>query len=167
MNEITKIGGFKNDLPYCELVALLEYSPISGDFWWKNNRGRIKAGALAGKTDKGGYKYIKINYKHRAAGRVAWTMYYGENPNGEIDHIDGNPSNNKISNLRTVSRKQNVMNRRSKGVRRCSDCRAERYSARIKIDGKEIGLGRFDTYAKAKEARKKAEIKYFGEYRRV
>lgn len=51
----------------------------------------------------------RINKKAYLAHRVIWLMIHGQWPD-EIDHIDGNPSNNKIENLRSVTRQENTKN---------------------------------------------------------
>lgn len=89
-----------------------------------------------------------------------------------VDHIDGNPLNNKKSNLRIVTQKENRMNNSLKGlgtnkrvgVVYCK--REKKWRATIQKDYKVYYLGYFHTEEEAIKAREEAEIKYFGEYRR-
>lgn len=89
-----------------------------------------------------------------------------------VDHIDGNPLNNKKSNLRIVTQKENRMNNSleghgsSKRVGVCYCKREKKWRATIQKDYKVYYLGYFHTEEEAIKAREEAEIKYFGEYRR-
>jgi hypothetical protein len=81
---------------------------------------------------------------------------YGSFPNGVIDHIDGNPSNNRINNLRDVSARQNGQNRKEhrngKLVGTSYNKRDSIYQARISLNGKSKNLGSFKTEIEAHEA---------------
>lgn len=88
------------------------------------------------------------------------------------DHINGNRLDNRRCNLRPSTKSQNAMNSKIridnktgyKGIRKLP---SGNYYVRIKVNGKEIGLGTFNNIEDAINARQEAEIKYFGEYRRV
>ena len=69
---------------------------------------------------------------------------------GDIDHIDGNPSNNKLSNLRDVPHRINIQNRKSKTTRNKSGFlgvvqRGNKFAAHIHRNGKQIYLGLYET----------------------
>lgn len=89
----------------------------------------------------------------------------------EVDHIDGNKLNNRLSNLRMATRSQNEQN---KGLRNhnTSGVTGVRFTkergdwhAGIAVDGKRIHLGYFNSFDEAVKARKNAELKYFKEFR--
>jgi hypothetical protein len=89
-----------------------------------------------------------------------------------VDHINGNGLDNRRSNIRTCSTRENVRHRLrvrrdnalgATGVYR-SPTPSERWYAQIKVNGKAISLGSFGSVALAKEARKAAEVLYFGEF---
>jgi hypothetical protein len=88
----------------------------------------------------------------------------------EVDHIDHNPSNNRKINLRIVTSQQNKFNQNVKtnntsGVKGVSWSKERRkWETYIGYNGKKINLGRFVNLKDAIQARKEAEIKYFGEY---
>lgn len=63
-----------------------------------------------GSFDKDGYLILKIKTHHYKAHRVAWFLYYGDFPTLEIDHINRNRSDNRISNLRESDREMNNRN---------------------------------------------------------
>jgi len=94
-----------------ELSAVLSYCPLSGYFTWKSFRGgKARAGSLAGAIDSKGYVQIKINGKLYLAHRLAWFYASGQWPDSHIDHIDRNPKNNAIANLRLCSHAENHQN---------------------------------------------------------
>ena len=60
-----------------------------------------------------GYRKLKFRGKQYLVHRIAWLLQHGSWPVGDIDHIDGNPSNNKLENLRDVPHSVNLQNRKS------------------------------------------------------
>lgn len=160
------------------LRAIIDYNPQTGTFLWKdradvNNwwNGRY-SGASAG-AYKDGYKVIRIHRKMFRAHRLAWLYIYGYLPKGDLDHIDGNRANNKISNLREATRSQNCMNSRKsinnssgfKGVYFRPD--TKKWQAYIGAHGKRKILGCFDCPAAAHFSYIIAADKLHGEYART
>ena len=156
----------------------LDYSPESGKFTWKTrpdehfispDRARSWntkfAGKVAGSTDGRGYREIKINDRHLKAHRIAWILMNGVAPD-QIDHINGNRSDNRISNLRNVTKAENDRNRatssaNTSGVMGVSWRKsASKWQAQIKIDRRTIHLGYFDDFHIAVATRKRAERDY-------
>lgn len=98
---------------------------------------------------------------------------FPECPNGLVcDHIDGNPLNNVRDNIRFVTQGQNCKNHK-RNTRNKSGCagvswnkKRKRWESKITVDGRKIHIGYFLSKEDAVAARKQAEIKYFGEYRR-
>lgn len=95
-------------------------------------------------------------------------------PNGmQVDHINGNTLDNRKCNLRIVTNQQNSMNSRKPSTNKSGykgvyfNKQRRKWVANIKVDYKTIYLGRFNNIDDAIKARKEAEEKYFGEYRRV
>lgn len=80
-----------------------------------------------------------------------------------VDHINHNRLDNRKQNLRLCTQGENLRNKKVKGV--AFDERRNKWYARIMINRKNLHLGSFDTKEEAIEARKQAEIEYFGEYR--
>lgn len=134
---------------------------------WKVDRGtRVKAGAIAGCiwTSKGcSYVQVRFDGKLYFAHRLIWAMHHGEpDPSMVIDHIDGNGTNNSLSNLRLVHQTLNARNSKrhkssttiANGVYRSR----EKWAARILDDhGSMRTIGTFADPADAVAARKHAE----------
>lgn len=96
------------------LRAAFSYDPETGlVLWIKPSSNRAKAGELAGGPNRHGYTRIGFQGRDHLAHRIAWAIHYGRWPDGVLDHIDGNPANNRIANLRDVSMRINMQNRRT------------------------------------------------------
>jgi hypothetical protein len=129
------------------LKELLDYSPENGEFVWKVQRaGNAKVGQRAG-TCYNGYISIKVDLKLYPAHRLAWLYVYGCFPEKPlvIDHIDRNPSNNRICNLRAVTQVVNQYNRPSRGTAPHKN----KWQARLKKGDKLLYLGLYDTEEEA------------------
>lgn len=124
------------------LLDIFSYVQGSGEIRWKDNRKRgVKAGDLVG-SNKCGYKQTTILGHCFRIHKLVWFLEYGVFPQGHIDHIDGNRSNNHPSNLREVTQQENNHNQRTaKGY--YFDKRTQKYKAQIKVDGKVISLGSY------------------------
>lgn len=137
----------------------------AGRLFWKNPRAaRCKPGDLAGSMNTRYFAVMvfgKTTYLHR----IIYEMFNGDIPDGfEIDHIDVNSLNNRLENLRLVTRTQNV---RNINVRRDSTSgitgvfqHGKRWKAQICIGGKQKNLGLHATKEEAISARKEAEQVY-------
>jgi hypothetical protein len=119
------------------------YDPVTGDII--SPRGKVLK-----KTTPDGYKMIHLSMFSVLSHRYAWFYYYGEIAPDQIDHIDRNPSNNKIENLRSVTNTQNQYNRGAKGWYFCK--RSQKYIATIRINSRNKYLGAYET---ADEANKR------------
>lgn len=148
------------------LKELLDYNPVTGIFTNKINRASVKKGDVAGTLNGHGYWQLSVDNEITEAHRLVWLYEYGYAPSGQIDHIDGNPLNNRISNLRDVTSSDNSRNqaRRSDnktgitGVYYCKQ--RNKYCVQISSGNKRIRLGRFETIEEAKAVREAAEVKY-------
>jgi hypothetical protein len=61
-----------------------------------------------------GYVYVYVDGKQYFAHRIIWKLETGREPEGVIDHINGETSDNRIENLRDVTHTENMRNRRSR-----------------------------------------------------
>lgn len=140
------------------LKEVLSYDKESGIFTRKQSTGtRAIEGQIAGAKRADGYVSIKVD-KHRFyAHRLAWMFEFGEIETGFIDHINGNPSDNRISNLRKTTNSVNQQNQRKAkknnkaGLLGVSP-NGNGFMARIHINGKTTYLGNFETSSKASNA---------------
>ena len=141
-----------------QLRDIFNYNPDSGVFSWRQGRGPVKAGHVAGTVNARGYRYITINKRFYLAHRLAWLHFYGVWPEGEVDHKNQNKSDNKIENLRDVTHSQNMHNRpkyanNNSGFRGVSWNRSlALWRAEISVNKKKIHLGYFNTAESAYSA---------------
>jgi hypothetical protein len=135
------------------LISNMKYEKTTGVLSWiKSGSGR-KMGAPAGSFAKDGYVNIYVCGKHYPAHRLVWFYFHGVFPTENIDHINGNKSDNRIENLREATTSQNCHNRGLpknntsglKGIR----YKKNRWEASISIDGKRKYLGRYKTKEEA------------------
>ena len=140
------------------LRSVLNYNPLTGVFTrLVSTNSRVKVGDVAGCDNGKGYMVFSVLGRLYQAHRIAWLYMHGQWPDGNIDHIDGNPSNNAIANLRDVSQSVNMQNQRLAmshntsgylGVSR----NGKRWQAEIQSDGKRRPLGTHDTPVEAHAA---------------
>lgn len=139
----------------------LSYDPLTGLFTWIRSPkyGGIKIGSVAGYKAPDKRIHIRYSNKLYRAHRLAWYFTHGYFPNTQIDHINEDPSDNSITNLRLATAQQNPHNasiaqrNNISGLRGVSwDKYALRWKASITNNRRQIHLGRFDTPEDAHEA---------------
>ena len=163
MNEITQ-----------DLVRELFYYRDGNLYRKVSKNNSVKIGDLAGTIRPDGYRSIGIDYRLYRAHRMVFLYHNGFVPE-YLDHIDGNPLNNHIENLREATTSQNGMNKKKsiiingkppisiyKGVTRFKH--NNKWGAYIKINGKQKHLGLFISEIEAGKAYNAAAIEEYGEY---
>lgn len=147
---------------------ILDY--VDGELFWKTNKSHfVKSGQKAGGILSDGRHYIKIDGKPWKLHRIIFLYHHGYIPK-YIDHIDGNPGNNRIENLREVTLSENQWNRKqsknnktgSKGV--CNH--KNKFRAYCMVNNKNHHLGYFDTQEEAESEVKKFREKHHNEFHR-
>lgn len=143
------------------------YEPETGRLRWKV----LFPGREAGTKTNGCIKIAleRLDFK---AHRICWILYHGTPPEAGfvIDHKDGDPHNNRISNLRLCKQVENSRNSKTpkhnssgfKGVARMRGTR--RYRSYICVNRKQVHLGMHDTPEQAHESYLNAARKFFGEF---
>lgn len=168
---------FSNDLSVEQVRTWLRYDSDTGEFFWvtqKDGRGRWRdirkrCGGVNGK----GYRRIRVNGKYYAEHRLAWLYVYGSWPLKALDHINLDPTDNRIANLREATDSQNLANIRAyqrntsgyKGVTLHKG--TGKWQAQTKKDGKFHYLGLFDCPKDAHDAYRVGAKKYHGEFARA
>jgi hypothetical protein len=149
-----------------ELKELLHYDPATGIFTWLVAPAKsVKVGDVAGHLQSNGYRKIKIKGRLYLAHRLAWFYVHGQWPANQIDHRNHVRDANWIDNLREATTMQNGCNMRTNtsGVAGVAWHKAKsKWQAQTKVAGKSKHLGYFANIDDAAEARRVAELKYFG-----
>lgn len=153
INEMPPLAFLQERFAYCPATGQLTYRiPVSQ---------RRRAGAVAGFIHWTGYRYVKFAFGggkiQVAAHRIAWALFHQDCPPShlEIDHIDRNKLNNRMDNLRLVTRSENAKNmpakraHRATGARGVSRLKRGGWRAYKYTDGRYVHLGYFPTEQEA------------------
>lgn len=164
----------KNDVAIDVLKEWLSYDPDSGILRWNKRRARcVWVGDPAGSLTSFGYLRVSIDGRRYACHRIAWAMTYGCWPQGDLDHINGNRSDNRIVNLRQATRAQNCQNRKrcslnTSGVKGVSWwTRQKKWRAHIRANGRPHLLGAYSCFGRAIKAYREAARELHGEFARL
>lgn len=147
----------------------MHYNPETGSITWKNKGKRLDGKEIGFKNEKG-YIRVECEGTRLRAHRIAWYLYYGEEPPEQIDHINGCTSDNRICNLRLANQAQNCWNTslskaNSSGVKGISFCkRKKKWLGRVGANRKVYRLGYYRKYEDAVLAVINARKKLHGEF---
>ena len=164
----------KTILTQADLKEVLNYSLESGEFTWlKANSNRVKVGCIAGTNHIAGYISISLNGKLYLAHRLAYLYVNGCMPIHEIDHVNSVRNDNRWANLRDATHAENIRNTRmfahntsgARGVYLRKD--TGKWQAQIKLHGKHISLGCFDTAKEASDVRNAKAKEIHGNFYRA
>jgi len=99
---------------------------------------------------KEGYRMIHIQHRTMSAHRIVWFVKYNVNPT-ELDHIDGNPSNNHPNNLREATPRENSQNLKlhRKGKPQGSNKKRNKFAAKLYANKQHVYLGSYNTELEA------------------
>ena len=152
-----------------ELRKLFEYR--DGVLYWKVNKphSTYKAGDIAGRTVKGGYRQVCVNGLRILNHQVVFKMFYGYTPK-TIDHIDRNVINNRVENLRPATLSQNQYNskistRNKSGVKGvCWHASGKKWCVQLSVNGKQKSFGLYNDLELASLVAQEARDKYHGAF---
>ena len=166
----------RSQLTQEKLKSIVNYDPQTGFFTWRANLANgFQAGERTGYLNKSrdGY-YLEtmvfgVRYRDN---RLAFLWMTGAFPPNHVDHRNGDSQDNSLGNLRAATSSQNAANSKLSKLNKTGfkgvslGKHAKRFRASIKVDGKFIGLGSFDTAIEAHKAYCEAAQKFFGEFAR-
>lgn len=158
-------------LEYREALELFRYDYETGVLYWHRRvNSRVPKTLEAGtqrKSNSDGYLNVSVNGRLYPVHRVVMLMCYGFYGEGlEVDHINHVRNDNRLFNLRFVTRSENrknqsVSSKNTSGVTGVYFSKAKKkYIAQIKVNGEVIYLGIFGTLEGAAKARRQADRKY-------
>ena len=178
----------RRQLPPLELLRqLIRYEPETGKLFWRRrpvemfSSLRIANSWNSQFADKEAFTYVTF-YGYRQgnllntayyAHRVAWTLHTGVEPSDEIDHINGDKCDNRITNLREAIHAENMKNVALRVTSASNYIGVSwmktkgKWRARVKEGGKEKHLGLFDCKIEAAKARDRAAIEFYGPFARL
>lgn len=156
-------------ISHSRLLAVLDYSPITGEFVWKLPMSRrVKAGGIAGNQANHGYITIMVDGIVYYAHVLAWFYVKGVWPTKLIDHKSGVRNENWFDNLRESDHASNAQNCRKHSDNQCGykgvAKNYKKFSAKIRVSGKTLHLGSFNTPEEAALVYDQAATKHFGEF---
>ena len=153
-----------------QVKHLFEYR--DGELYWRVSLSyRLKIGAKAGTISSNGYLRTKIKGKLYLNHRIIFLMFYGYLPE-KVDHIDNNPLNNRINNLRSASSSQNQHNAKIradntsgiKGV--CWIKRDKKWRVQLQVNGKKMAFGHYNDIELAELVAQEVRLKLHEEFAR-
>lgn len=162
-------------LTAARLREILHYNPDTGEFTYLVKHSlRSRAGLVTkGSANGNGYFRLRIDGHLRYVHRLAWLYMTGQWAEVEIDHINGDGTDNRFCNLRLATRSQNARNTTIRSDNRSGfrgvhwNSQVRKWQAEIKIGKRRLYLGRFSTPEAGREAYCKAAREHFGEYARA
>lgn len=158
-----------NNFSYTYLSGLFSYDPKTGIITRRKNHGKGRKGAIVGSLEARGYLHVCVDYSFILIHRLGYFLHTKDCPR-ELDHKNRIKTDNRFSNLRPCSRKDNSGNNglirtNTSGFRGVSrNTRSGLWHAQIKIEGKQTYLGRFTTKYEAAKAYNEAAKKHFGKF---
>ncbi len=151
------------ELDYKLAAANWRYEPETGLIYWLKQRPKVPRSLIAGSKKSDGSIKIGLAGRRYLAHRIAWVLMTGRTAPELIDHINGDPGDNRWANLRCADQVSNQANLKQapKGVVQRGH---NRFEANIRIDGRKRYLGVFRSATEAAAAYTSAHIRAHGEF---
>jgi len=152
-----------------EVREWLDYDPATGALTWKKLRSGINRNH-AGGYDGRGYGRIMFKRRRYMVTHVIWAWVYGVWPDQLIDHVNRDPHDNRIMNLRKATHQQNQINKNAfnrtgfKGVYKMNRNLAKPFYAIARVNGRNMNLGCFATVEEAAVVAQAKRYELYGEF---
>lgn len=153
-----------------ELEKLFDY--VDGGLYWKiKPSNNVNVGDKAGSANDRGYLFVQINKKKYSLHRLVYAYHHGYMPLF-VDHIDNNKANNRIDNLRAVTKSQNQQNRKcnansaTKFKNVCWNARQAKWQVQVCVNKKRVVSKVFDDFELATLVAAEARDKFHGVFAR-
>lgn len=163
--------------PQPRILEVVRYIPETGQIFWENRTGRLsylngtEAGTKCWQLDGSpAGRLISIDGVRYKCSRIIWVLCHGHLPDGYVvDHINGDPWDDRIENLRLATESQNKANRRAyniskTGIKGISPRKNGKFQVRIGHGGHRFQVGNFGSIEEAAEAFRSAEELLHGEF---
>lgn len=144
----------RDDITAEQVREYFDYDHSTGELIWKKEPGGAKRfGTFAGTLDNQGYIAVRFKGTIHRAHRLVWLWVHGDWPDGQVDHINQQKTDNRIENLRVVSNAENRQNTSARGCTFMGDKpRKKPWKAELTVDGVRHLLGYYATETEAKIA---------------
>lgn len=142
----------------------VSYDPTTGALAWVKHFHQWVVGPITGLNREG---YVRFGFQGRTylGHRVAWFLFFGEQPPPILDHRNGNRADNRIDNLRAATPSQNLQNQRGRGAFPKGVTLHKRTGKfQAQIQGRYLGL--YDTADAAHQVARAAAVELYGEFAR-
>lgn len=138
-------------------------------YWVKSPAASVKTGSMAGFVVSRGRKQVSIKGRHYYVHKIIYWLHHGYT-SFDIDHINGDPSDNRIDNLRKATHSQNMLNRKvgknsSTGVKGVTNCN-DKFRVRLTVGGKLRSFGLYEDLELAELVASEVISKHHGEFGR-
>ncbi len=147
-------------LPAAQVAEAFAYDAETGVVRWRTTgKGRhAKKDGVVG-FKKGGTQYLMVKFhgKTLPLHRLAWCLHHGAWPEQLIDHINGEPGDNRLENLRMGDKQLNAENQRRARADNSSGvlgvrAHGNKFRAQLRTGGRTVYLGLFATKDEAHHA---------------
>ena len=154
----------KDDLTAEAVRERFHYDPQTGHLIHRYRVGKRRPGERGGIQKPYGYRHIHINGREYLEHRVIWLYAHGEWPKHTIDHINQNPADNRLENLRDVTVRENCQNKTVVAKSEVKNVRPSngKFVAYTHVNGKQVYLGRHGSAGDARLAYERFIDKTFG-----